>query len=777
MSYVLFFSLLFSIYYRIIFGTGKSGISVVLYVIPFLVCIIYLIKNNNKIKNKEAFIWCIPIALLSFTYLIFNNEFFLRWNVLFIPIFILVFIIKIQNKNITFNNLIREIFEAVFVPINHLGEVFQDVKKFYIGEKKLKEKEDKKQNNENLFKGIVITFIMACIVLILLSSADSSFGSFISHILVNILHFGNNINIYRILWEIFLTFLMYLYLSSFLKLNIINYEEEDVKPKTKKDNDDTLTIRMVLTVLNIIYLLFIIIQIKTVATYNSGDLASYARQGFFQLMIVSLINFVTILIASAKENFEDKKDYLVISSIIMVIFTEILVILAGVRMYQYELQYGYTLKRTLVYFILITEFILLIPTLLKIIGKDIKLEKVYFSVIVTVYLIMNFSNLNWIVAQRNLNRFYETGKIDVYYLTSLGTDATSQMIKLLEDENISNENKQYLAISLSNLYEKNENINFRNFNYSKYFSKVKIEKFKKEHENLFSSNINFEESSADSEIKNKSSYYDGTYYGKIGSVKYKVFNTEFLNNSEFNYYGRMLYQNHIYYMQIENYKTYCEYKKIFQDILEMSEDDFENQFMVIGFPEDINNLGIKVDNIFNSNGTLYINFTKFSDYEQNTYIINENGFSFVIPRSMERESFGIGVDMYNGYNNKSTNSLVAFNESHENENYTKEECIQIALDYAQTVANECVSSLAKDYYSKFTKVYEVNEFVSQRSNNYWDLIIANTPITDSNLNLGADESTYEIILVSPDDDLEVNRAYFYVNPYTGKVIAGREMSD
>ena len=80
MSYVLFFSLLFSIYYRIIFGTGTSGISVVLYVIPFLVCIIYLIKNNNKIKNKEAFIWCIPIALLSFTYLIFNNEFFLRWN-------------------------------------------------------------------------------------------------------------------------------------------------------------------------------------------------------------------------------------------------------------------------------------------------------------------------------------------------------------------------------------------------------------------------------------------------------------------------------------------------------------------------------------------------------------------------------------------------------------------------------------------------------------------------------------------------------------------------
>ena len=83
----------------------------------------------------------------------------------------------------------------------------------------------------------------------------------------------------------------------------------------------------------------------------------------------------------------------------------------------------------------------------------------------------------------------------------------------------------------------------------------------------------------------------------------------------------------------------------------------------------------------------------------------------------------------------------------------------------------------KEYYSKFTKVYEVNEFVSQKSNNYWDLVITNTPINNYNLNLGAEESTYEIILISPNDDLEIERAYFYVNPYTGQVIAGKEMSD
>ena len=38
-------------------------------------------------------------------------------------------------------------------------------------------------------------------------------------------------------------------------------------------------------------------------------------------------------------------------------------------------------------------------------------------------------------------------------------------------------------------------------------------------------------------------------------------------------------------------------------------------------------------------------------------------------------------------------------------------------------------------------------------------------------------TVYEVILVKPDDDLEIERAFFYVDVYTGEVIAGMEMSD
>ena len=40
-----------------------------------------------------------------------------------------------------------------------------------------------------------------------------------------------------------------------------------------------------------------------------------------------------------------------------------------------------------------------------------------------------------------------------------------------------------------------------------------------------------------------------------------------------------------------------------------------------------------------------------------------------------------------------------------------------------------------------------------------------------------ERDVYEVILVSEDDELEVMRAFFYVDLYTNEVIAGREMAD
>ena len=99
---ILIFSLIFSIYYRFLFWTEKSGISILLYFIPFLAYIIYLLKRNNKLKNKKTIIWCVPIVLLSVYCVIFNNEYLLNLNFLIIAFCSIIFLIKVQNNNSNF---------------------------------------------------------------------------------------------------------------------------------------------------------------------------------------------------------------------------------------------------------------------------------------------------------------------------------------------------------------------------------------------------------------------------------------------------------------------------------------------------------------------------------------------------------------------------------------------------------------------------------------------------------------------------------------------------
>ena len=237
---------------------------------------------------------------------------------------------------------------------------------------------------------------------------------------------------------------------------------------------------MILTTLNIIYLVFCYIQIKSLFLKNVNiNYAHYARQGFFQLMIVSIINLVTILIAKKNETTNETQNnkYIKVMSLIMLGFTYIILISSVVRMFYYESAYGYTLLRLLVYCALLTEAILLIPTILYIIDKKIKLPQCYFTIILAMYVVMNFANFDIIIAKRNVDRYIETGKIDMYYLRiGTGTDAVNQILRLLENnenEIVRQEAKQHLE----NLYDdlKNKTFDIREFNISKMKAKALIE--------------------------------------------------------------------------------------------------------------------------------------------------------------------------------------------------------------------------------------------------------------------------------------------------------------
>ena len=418
-------ALFLSIWQYILFNKQSVGISAILFAIPLLYITIRLLKG--KIENKKSLLISIPIILLSITYFIFDNAVFRGINTVVIPVLYIIMVVT-ATSNIQTKSIFKMIIIYIIQPINYIGEV---IKKIIHLVRPNENKEETKGEKHNIIKAVFFTIVIALIVIALLSSADSEFSSLFSNLLID-LHF---LSIPALVIKFFSIIIPFFYIAGFF-MNMLNIDEVlEEKENKKVKMKDGFTIYMMITALNIIYLIFCYTQIKSLFTIENIKYSSYARQGFFQLMIVSLINIVMILKATDKnlKETEKQKKYKKIICIIMLVFTLLIIISSLARMTLYQQNYGQTRLRILVDFTLITEIILLIPTALYITKENIDLVKTYFVIIVTMYCVINFSNIDYIIAKSNVDRYIETGKIDDDYLKRLdNTDIIEQLLRLQE---------------------------------------------------------------------------------------------------------------------------------------------------------------------------------------------------------------------------------------------------------------------------------------------------------------------------------------------------------
>ena len=312
------------------------------------------------------------------------------------------------------------------------------------------------------------------IVLLLLSSADMLF----SNIFGNFFSLFKKISIGNIIDRIILIILLFTYLGS--TINYLLYEYKEKKGNSKKESKiENYTIKLLLTTLNIIYVVFDFIQIRSLM-FHQGltniNYAEYARSGFFQLMFISIINLSILLIS--KKSKEDTK-YNKIMSVIMVFLTFIIIVSSFLRMYMYESAYGYTLLRLLVYVTLLTEVILLIPTLVYIFNSKMNILKPYMIIIISIYTLLSLSPVDYFIAKNNINRFYKTGKIDVDYLKNYSTDNITLLCDLYDNMDDGSGKysytRKFLKDYLVYIYNQNKNNSVREYNFSR---RIVIEKLK-----------------------------------------------------------------------------------------------------------------------------------------------------------------------------------------------------------------------------------------------------------------------------------------------------------
>lgn len=455
MKYVLYIFLI-SLYNSILFYGKRFGINVILFNSLLLILLYFIYKKKDLIKNKKGLLFIIPIVLISASYFIYDNDFFSNFNMFVIfSLFILMHIFTI-NPNYNFLGFLEDFINLVFKPFNYIKNFYNLVYSNFFISFKISDEQKKK------IISILVIIPIVIFILFLLSSADAEF----SHLFNKLFNIFDDISFEELPGRIINFAIFFTYLGASINYICFNYK----KSKESSIDIDGYTIKVLLSVLNIIYIVFDIIQIKSLIFHriSSGiNFAEYARSGFFQLMFISIINLIILLLSKHSRN----NNYCNVMCFIMVLLTLIIITSSFMRMNMYEAAYGYTLLRLLVYVTLLTIVILLIPTTFYIFNSNVNILKYFIIIIVTIYTVLSLSPVSYFIAYKNIKRYYKTGKIDLEYLENYNYDNISLLLDFYDKSN----DFKYDLDSYFNEMMNHKKDDIFEYNISRYNSRIKID--------------------------------------------------------------------------------------------------------------------------------------------------------------------------------------------------------------------------------------------------------------------------------------------------------------
>ncbi|HEY5500692.1 MAG TPA: DUF4173 domain-containing protein [Candidatus Humimicrobiaceae bacterium] len=452
--WLLLFGLILGVSFDIFFYNKTLGISYIIFIVLVLAVFLASFWGCLKKLNNQAWFFVIPILLLSSTFFIFSNQVFKILNYLIVPILVIMLSSLVANINKSDWSDIRfigDIAKRIFVPFRFIHRPFLTLSR-------MTDNSSKGSKNRILPKvviGILISIPLLAIILWLLSSADIVFKNiFINIPLLKIFkHFLIiiSVSVYAIcfLWTLLKAFDEWKK-STNGAVSTSSTPSTNSKASTNSNANtdgisstkiqwklflDPVVLLTILILVNAIYAVFSIIQFRylfggsSFALPSSFTYAEYARRGFAELVIVTIINFGILIFGITFVKKDSKRIFTAIRAFLtlLVIFTFILLISAFYRMLVYEQAYGFTYLRIFVQAFMIMLFFLFVINIIYIWYQKLPIIKTYFIISLAIYIIMNFANVDKIIANNNINRYFKTGQIDMVYLKGLSYDAVPEM--------------------------------------------------------------------------------------------------------------------------------------------------------------------------------------------------------------------------------------------------------------------------------------------------------------------------------------------------------------
>lgn len=393
-----------------------------------------------KIKGQQLGVLPVVAAasaiILSISIFLNGNPFLSTISYIYSLVIYFYFIYSAGGNRIKkgFNNLIfADFFKALFVmPFASIHHLFRAM---FSGKK------SKKFVLKTLL-GIAFAIIPTAVVLSLLSYDSSfnelwgkifniSFENIFSHFLS--INLGIPIGMY-----IFGSFVS----SSDNKCENVLSEQSCKKVSSKIKIAPSLTVLVASVPLLFVYVVFFISQWDY---YVSGftkvlpanfSFAEYAREGFFQLCTVSVINLAIIIAAVLFMRRKAEKPPVVLKllTVIYSLFTLILTATAISKMIMYIDFYGLTQKR-----VYATWFMVLLTVVFLIIvfGQFIKrlnVAALSLAACVLFFSVLALSGVDGFIAKYNVNRYIDGSlqTVDVDALQDLGDPAVPQMVRLAQ---------------------------------------------------------------------------------------------------------------------------------------------------------------------------------------------------------------------------------------------------------------------------------------------------------------------------------------------------------
>ncbi|MDE6530567.1 MAG: DUF4173 domain-containing protein, partial [Lachnospiraceae bacterium] len=352
--------------------------------------------------------------------------------------------------------------QAAFGALGHITRPFEDR-----GIWKSQKKGEKKQNPvlKYVFLGILTGLPLLVIVMLLLASADSVFGNLFGRIfhLLDVFESLNGIG--DMIGIFFMTAAVYL--LSYGLLVKLGSKSVSISSGKRQTGEPVVAIT-VNAMLGVVYLIFSMIQILylfmgRLSLPEGTTYAEYARQGFFQLLLVCVINMTLVLFCLYK--FRESR---VLKGMLALISgcTYIMIASSALRMYMYVETYDLSYLRVLVFWGLGLIFLIMSGIMLFIFCRKFPLFKYCMVVVTILYLGLAYARPDYMIASYNLNEQHIHGKVDWRYLRRLSADAVPAVAEALEREEDSD-----FADDLEDLIYVRENgeSGLRGFNFSRYY--------------------------------------------------------------------------------------------------------------------------------------------------------------------------------------------------------------------------------------------------------------------------------------------------------------------